>query len=596
MYFEQNLKKLETLSPRLANRLRGGAESVESVSVVTSKAGLPSIKVGEALLHSLYDPAREAREWVEHHRADIETSSSIAVLGVGLGYHVEELLRITDKPVIAFDPRIDVLRAAAAARDMSALLSRVPIACCLDDLEAPSAGGMLVILRHEPSVRLDPAAHEEAASRLETLHAVARGLNIAVVGPFYGGSLPIAGYCASALESLGHNVEFIDNGVFGEIFQSIERITDKKPHQSILRSKFSEFASEAAMARIVPFRPDIVLVLAQAPLLSSALNILREQGITTAFWFVEDFRHMEYWRNIAGKYDYFFVIQEGGFLEMLREAGAPRPAFLPMAASLDIHRKLTLDAEDLAEFGSDVSFVGAGYYNRRQLFKGLIDLDFRIWGNEWDGCPELEMFLQRRGARVDTEDIVKVFNASRININLHSSSYHEGVNPDGDFVNPRAFEIAACGAFQLVDPRNGLSDFFQIGEEIACFDSLSDLRAKIVRYMEDPEERKAIAERGMRRVQRDHTYERRMEEMIGFMVRSGFRPPWREERRQENPEKLIAEAGADTELGKYLSRFAGARNLKLEDIIRDIRKGGGDLSRVEKIFMALEAFQKWAQK
>ncbi|MCL2102596.1 MAG: glycosyltransferase [Syntrophorhabdaceae bacterium] len=587
VHLEKNLKELEKLSPRLAKRLRD-AESAGNVSVVASKAGPPSIKVGDSLLHSVYDPLREAREWVEHHRAEIESSSSIAVLGVGLGYHIEELLRVTDKLVIAFDPRIDVLLAASRVRDLSALFSRVSVACCLDDLESPS-GGMFGVLRHEPSVRLDPAAHEEAVFRLETLQAVARGLNIAVVGPFYGGSLPIAGYCVSALRNLGHNVEFIDNSVFGETFLSIDKTTDKM-------KEFVSFVSEAAMARIVPFRPDIVLALAQALLLPASLNILRERGIATAFWFVEDFRHMEYWRDYAGKYDYFFAIQKGGFLDMLREAGASHPAFLPLAASPDVHRTLELDAEDLAEFGSEVSFVGAGYHNRRRLFRGLVDLDFRIWGNGWDGCPELLPFLQRDGVRVDTEDIVKVFNASRININLHSSTYHEGVNPDGDFVNPRTFEIAACGAFQLVDPRSGLSDFFQIGEEIACFDSLADLRAKIAWYLENPEERKAIARRGMLRVQSEHTYERRMEEMIGFMVRSGLRPPWREERKREDPERLIAEAGADTELGKYLARFAGERGLKLVDIIRDIKKGSGDLSRVERIFLAMEAFREWVRK
>lgn len=29
----------------------------------------------------------------------------------------------------------------------------------------------------------------------------------------------------------------------------------------------------------------------------------------------------------------------------------------------------------------------------------------------------------------------------------------DGVEPYGDFVNPRTFESAACGAFQLVDSR-----------------------------------------------------------------------------------------------------------------------------------------------
>jgi spore maturation protein CgeB len=588
MVFDRNMKALEAADARLAERVRS-AERAGGIRVVPSKSGPPSLVVRDAALHSVYDPVREARDWVEHHRGEIGPAASVAVLGFGLGYHVEELLRVTDRPVTVYEPRVEILRAALESRDLSSVVAGARIASSRDDLPKPEGGGPLAILRHTPSIRLDPSAFESAARRLETLHAVARGLRIAVVGPFYGGSLPVAGYCASALRNLGHEVEFIDNGVFGETFLSIDGITSSAPHRNILRTKFGEFASEAAMARIVPFRPDIVLALAQAPLLAPALETLREKGIATAFWFVEDFRFMEYWRDIAAKYDYFFAIQKGEFMDRLRAAGARNAAFLPMAASPEVHRKLELTPAEAGEFGSDVSFVGAGYYNRRRLFEGLVDLDFRIWGNEWGGCPVLGRLIQRGGARVDTEDIVKIFNASRININLHSSSYHEGVNPDGDFVNPRTFEIAACGGFQLVDERAGLSDFFRIGEELACFDSLADLRSKIDRYLAEPEEREAVAERGRQRALRDHTYERRMEEMIGLMVRTGFRPPWKETREREDPARLAAEAGPGTELGEYLSRFADARTLKLDDVVREIRSGSGDLSRVERIFLAMEA-------
>jgi spore maturation protein CgeB len=161
------------------------------------------------------------------------------------------------------------------------------------------------------------------------------------------------------------------------------------------------------------------------------------------------------------------------------------------------------------------------------------------------------------------------------------------VNPDGDFVNPRTFEIAACGGFQLVDRRSGLADFFRIGEEVACFEDLEELRGKIAHYLAHPEEREAVAERGRLRALRDHTYERRMETMIGFMIRSGFRPPWKAMREREDPERLVARAGPGTDLGEFLSRFEGSRSLKLEDVVRKIRSGGGEISRVERIFLAM---------
>ncbi|HEX7519694.1 MAG TPA: glycosyltransferase, partial [Candidatus Deferrimicrobium sp.] len=130
-------------------------------------------------------------------------------------------------------------------------------------------------------------------------------------------------------------------------------------------------------------------------------------------------------------------------------------------------------------------------------------------------------------------------------------------------------------------------DFFEIGREVICFDSLGDLRDKISHYLAHPEEREAVGERGRQRVLRDHTYERRMEAMIDIVVRNGFDPPWKAMREREDPERLIVEAGPETDLGKYLARFAKGRSLKLDDVVHEIRSVHGDLSRVERIFLAL---------
>jgi spore maturation protein CgeB len=588
MFLDRNLGDLKAVDGRLAE-LVANTERGDDLAFFPSKAGPPSLKSGGVALHSLYDPRQEAKEWVAHHRGDIEKASGLVVLGFGLGYHVAELLQATDKPVTVFEPRADVLRAALEATDLSAVIPRIRIVTGCD---APALSTPFRVLNHFPSVRLSQAHFGKVARRLGVLQEVAKGLRIAVVGPFYGGSLPIAGYCADALLALGNEVEFIDNRRYAEAFLSIDGVTESRPHREILRKKFEEFASEAAMARCVAFRPDLVLALAQAPLSKSALAMLGEQGIPTAFWFVEDFRHMGYWRTVAPLYDFFFTIQKGEFHDRLREAGARNVSVLPLAASAEIHGKEELSARELQEFGGDVSFVGAGYYNRRKLFEGLVDLDFGIWGNDWGMCDALRRFIRRDGARVPTEDIVKIFNASRININLHSSTYHEGVDPAGDFVNPRTFEIASCGGFQLVDYRSDLADFFEIGKEIVCFENLGDLRDKIAYYLGHPQEREAIAERGRRRARRDHTYERRMEAMIDFIVLSGFETPWMAMRRKEDPGRLVGEAGPETELGKYLARFADLPSLKLQDVVRKIRSCKGDLSRVERIFLALNEIGK----
>ena len=45
------------------------------------------------------------------------------------------------------------------------------------------------------------------------------------------------------------------------------------------------------------------------------------------------------------------------------------------------------------------------------------------------GAEGLTRVLQRNGARIDTDDAVRIFNATAINLNLHSSTYHDGVDP-----------------------------------------------------------------------------------------------------------------------------------------------------------------------
>jgi spore maturation protein CgeB len=200
---------------------------------------------------------------------------------------------------------------------------------------------------------------------------------------------------------------------------------------------------------------------------------------------------------------------------------------------------------------------------------------------------KLAGFIQRSGSRIDTGEIVRIFNASNININLHSSTYHKGVNPFGDFINPRTFEIASSGGFQLVDRRSNLAELFNVDDEIVVFDDLDDIRNKIKHYLENPDEAERIAENGRKKVLRDHTYEKRMEEMLDVIVSAGYESAcWKNDR--EPVKKLIREAGRETDLGTYLSGFSDQEYINLTDIKDRISKEDGVLSRTETIFLMMK--------
>ena len=580
--FEKNLSILKSIDRDLWEEVRG-LEVSKDLSLFPSRSGRPTLKVGKTLLHSAYDPIREAERWVSHHLNGWDGFSTPLIFGLGLGYHVMEMAKRLDRSFVVVEPDLRVFRRALEVVDLEPIVQKAGL------LVSPSGDDLSILFKdifhlmpYPPSATLYPEEYQRIERRL----TLSERYRILVVGPVYGGSLPILGYVSSALKDLGYEVEVMDCSPFREAFLSIGDIIEEKGNVDKLRSIFTTFLSELIMARVVDFKPDLFFALAQAPVTVDLLERLKGYGIPRAFWFVEDFRLFEYWKDVAPLYDYFFTIQDGEFFGYLKDLRVKNFHYLPLAADPSVHRPLQLSKEELEEYGSDLSFVGVGYYNRRYLLPHLIDFDLKIWGSGWGGLKPLQPFIQREGRWISPEEYVKVFNASRINLNLHSSTVHQGVNPYGDFVNPRTFEIASCGAFQLVDRRSHLPRFFN-EEEMVTYESLEDLREKIKYYLKNGRERKEMARRARERVVRDHTYRRRMEEAMAFMVERGFCGVDSLPRRYLVRD-LVKKAGPETELGRYLLRFLPRRSIEMEDIVRDIREGAGSLTRPETIFLIMK--------
>ena len=268
-----------------------------------------------------------------------------------------------------------------------------------------------------------------------------------MVGPLYGGSHPLACAFARAFRSLGHRAELLDFAPFYQGYQAVKEVTRDKVTGLKLTQDLLKFLGEMLVARVRDFRPDVVFFLAQAPVEPRLLRTLRSEGPLLAYWFVEDFQVLPYWRDLAPEVDVFFTLQREPFFSELKKLGLKNYGFLPLAADPEVYRPLSLTPEETRHFGAAISFVGAGYRNRREFFQGLLDFDVKIWGSDWNLNSPLGAYIQKQGARVPEEEAVKIFNASRINLNLHSSPYHLGINPEGDYVNPRTFDLAAAGPF-----------------------------------------------------------------------------------------------------------------------------------------------------
>jgi spore maturation protein CgeB len=69
----------------------------------------------------------------------------------------------------------------------------------------------------------------------------------------------------------------------------------------------------------------------------------------------------------------------------------------------------------------------------------------------------------------------------------------------------------------MTDYARGLETMFNPGEEIICYKNTEELKDLVKFYLSHAEEREEIARKGNLRAHRDHSYAKRMEELISFI-------------------------------------------------------------------------------
>lgn len=113
-----------------------------------------------------------------------------------------------------------------------------------------------------------------------------------------------------------------------------------------------------------------------------------------------------------------------------------------------------------------------------------------------------------------TWEMPKVFQCSKINLNLTSKSIKTGVPL-------RIFDILGAGGFLLTNYQQELPEYFNIGEDLDVYENEQDLIDKIHYYLNHEEERKQIAENGRRKVRTYYTWKQRVEDIMAIMEQVG---------------------------------------------------------------------------
>ncbi len=272
--------------------------------------------------------------------------------------------------------------------------------------------------------------------------------------------------------------------------------------------------SRQLVKSVLDFQPDLVLVVNGNLISSRALLKIRQTTKTTLFhYYGEDFFNPLNTKNTLRKsiyrYDHLFTTKTFNVPE-LSKMGLSHITYIPCGYIPCCHYPVSVTAEDVRQYGSDLTFVGSFETERALILSELKDFHLRIWGANWHKArKELGLNRSIEHRAVFCDEMSRVWNASKINLAFLRKA-------NRDHHDQRTFEIPACGGFELAERTDEILSFFQEGSEIECFGSVDELKDKADYYIRHEEQRKRIASGGLNRVRRSsYSYTDHIQTILG---------------------------------------------------------------------------------
>ena len=353
-----------------------------------------------------------------------------------------------------------------------------------------------------------------------------------------GGKRGLIQFIESALVQAGAEVRSFDTNYparsHGEgaikLFNGIPLVGSRVAAR-LERRKRGLFASEfnAGLSQVInDWHPDIWLaVLSWADSTSREL-LDRASNLYRIGWLVDDpFLWDGGLAKLLGGFDRIYAV-DGSWVWPIKLISGQPASMLACGADPELNYPLPPETIPVA-FKSDISFVGTSYSGqpaglvRRQVLSQVSDLGLSIFGDPGWLKPESAQDPVPgcyKGGELDATGVNLVYNSAAISLNIHHPQWRLGTSL-------RTFAIAASGAFQLLDYRPGLEEFFVPDKEVVTFSSATELREKARYYLSNPSERARIAAAALDRVRSEHTYLRRITQILneaGALPRLGEVP------------------------------------------------------------------------
>jgi len=344
-------------------------------------------------------------------------------------------------------------------------------------------------------------------------------LRILFLGENWFGSCARA--CAYALRRANCDVLDIDLQTF---IPQWRRKTNRAVLR-MLRGRIVREYNDHILAEAAHFAPDILLAFKGSFVERRTLELLRERQIALYNYYPDTSptAHDALLADSIRAYDCVFYTKNFWTEHRPDVLAGCEAVFLPHGYDADVHRPLQLSENDMRQYGHDVTVIASHTSEKERLLTRLVQLmpglDLHVYGDRWMGpsrAPELKPFL--KGVAIFGDRYARAIQAAKINLAILSGKV-QGVM-QGDETTTRTYEIPACGGFMLHERTPELLELYEEGREVAAFETVEELAAKIEYYLAHPAERESIARAGHDRCVPAYSYDRRVDGILAYFGRS----------------------------------------------------------------------------
>lgn len=239
---------------------------------------------------------------------------------------------------------------------------------------------------------------------------------------------------------------------------------------------------------------DAVVVVSAMFLHPDVLILLRRAGLRVTVLLTESPYDHEREIRLAGIVDGIWT-NERSIVPSFKAVN-PRSGYVPHAWHPERH-KVGPQPGDHDVPAHDVVFVGTAFRERVEWLSAIdwTGLDLGLYG-QWQSLPSrhpLRHFVRDSGP-IDNTRAAALYRRAKVGLNLYRTSMGWGRHaPDisgADSLNPRAYELAACGAFSLSTYRAEVAEVF--GELVPTFNTVAEASALIRRWVADDDARARV--------------------------------------------------------------------------------------------------------